>query len=377
MASSRTVNLIFATLAILPLLSGCGGKDEEKAAPDIARPVKLYTAGGVVAARTMRMAGETRAAKRADLAFRVPGLLIELPVREGERVKKGQHLARLDPADFESNLREALGRLAEARAKLEYDRVEYQRYARIRQKEPGAVSASRLNLKKAALDVSRAAVKAAEAAVAVARNQLAYTYLKAPFDGIIGKRYVDNHEFVLARQKIVYLQDLSTVEVLLDLPELMAAPVRRTEPKLFAEFPSAPGHLFPLEIKEFSTQADPYTQTYRLVLVMPAPENIHLLTGMSATVVIDFSGVATDAVEIIIPTIALFADEAGRSCVWVVDPKTWRVHKRAVTPGALTGQAGIRIEKGLAVGERIAISGVNMLHEGMKVRPFETGALGE
>jgi len=372
MAPSRTTNLIFATLATLLLLSGCGGDEEKQAPADITRPVKLITAGGILAGKTLRMSGETRASKRADLAFRVPGLLIELPVKEGQRVQKGQLVARLDPMDYQSNLREALGRLAQAKAKLAYDKAEYRRFVKIRQKEPGAVSESKINLKKAALGVSRAAVQSAEAEVAVARNQLAYTYLKAPFSGIIGKRYVDNHEFVTAKQKIVYLQDLSTIEVLLDLPELMAAPVRKTEPRLFARFASDPERKFPLEIKEFATQADPTTQTYRLVLVMPAPEGIRILTGMTATVIIEFPPGQELNTKIVIPTAALFSDTDGRTCVWVVDPETREVHKRIVKTGPLTGSDHIEILQGLKADDTLAVSGVTHLREGMKVRPYQT-----
>ncbi len=361
---------------VLFTLAGCQGEKEKDKTTEIPHPVKLISAGGILAGKTLRMSGETRASKRADLAFRVPGLLIELPVKEGQRVKKGQLIARLDPKDYQSQLREALGHLGQARAKLEYDKAEYARYVKIRQREPGAVSESKINLKKAALEVSKAEVQAAEAAVAAARDQLAYTRLKAPFDGIIGKRYVDNHEFVIAKQKIVYLQDLSHIEVLLDLPESMVAPIRKTHPKVFAQFASDPKRKFPLEIKEFATQADPYTQTYRVVLIMPAPEGIRILTGMTTTVIIDFSEAATEELEVIVPTIAVFADEQGRSCVWVVDPKTKEVHKRIVTTGELTGSDLITITQGLTPEEVIAISGVSMLREGMKVRPFDTSTLG-
>jgi RND family efflux transporter MFP subunit len=323
------------------------------------------------------MTGETRAAHRADLAYRVPGLLIDLPVKEGERVKRGQLVARLDPTDYESSLREAVARLGNAKAKLDYDTVEYQRYIKIKQIEPGAVSDSMVNLKKASVKVSAGEVQAAEAAVAAARDQLAYTYLKAPFDGIIGKRYVDNHEFVLAKQKIVYLQDFSRIEILVDLPELMVAPIRKTLPQLFAQFTSDPKRKFSLEIKEFATQADPYTQTYRVVLVMPAPEGIRILPGMTATVIIDFSEVSPTELAVVLPTLAVFSDEQGRSCVWVVDPKTHQVHRRVVTTGELTGHDKIRIEQGLSPNEVIAISGVSMLREGMTVRPFKTSMLGE
>ena len=71
----------------------------------------------------------------------------------------------------------------------------------------------------------------------------------------------------------------------------------------------------------------------------------------------------------VIPAIAVFADEAGRSQVWVMDPQTETVHKRPVTTGDLTGTASITIVEGLKQGETVVIAGVSQLREGMKIRP--------
>ena len=70
----------------------------------------------------------------------------------------------------------------------------------------------------------------------------------------------------------------------------------------------------------------------------------------------------------VIPAIAVFADEAGISHVWVVDKETMKVQKRKVKTGDLTGTAGIQILEGIGSGERIAITGVTQLREGMQVR---------
>ena len=98
---------------------------------------------------------------------------------------------------------------------------------------------------------------------------------------------------------------------------------------------------------------------------------------MTATVLIDFSEVKGALPEMVIDSIAVFADEEGRSCVWVVDTKTNKVHKRIVVTGELTGKDKIKIKKGLSVGDMIAASGVSSLREGMTVRRFETGNFGE
>ncbi len=355
---------------LLLLSSGCGKEKKERASPEISRPVKLLTVGGPSAGRTLRMSGEVRAAERADLSFRVPGLIVEMAVEEGQRVAAGQLLARLDPEDYRSRLRNAQGRLAKAKAKLRYDAAEYRRYRKIRQAEPGAVSESLLNLKRAALAMARAEVQSAEAAVAEAREQLAHTRLEAPFAGVVGRRYVDAFEFVTANRPVIHLQNFETLEILLDLPERMVMPIRRVNPRFFAEFAAAPGERHPLTIKAFATQADPLTQTYRMVLQTLAPANIRILPGMTATVVIELPPDAALDADITVPTVALFTDPDGRSCVWVVDPDTRRVHKRVVTTGRLTGRDRIEIRAGLKAGETIAVSGVSHLQEGMTVRPY-------
>ncbi|MDO9105818.1 MAG: biotin/lipoyl-binding protein [Methylovulum sp.] len=101
--------------------------------------------------------------------------MIELPVKEGQPVKKGDLLARIDPRDYETNLRNTMGTLCKAKAKLEYDIAEYQRYVNVKKKEAGAVSDSVLSLKKAAENVAKAELQSALAGVDAAKDQLAYT----------------------------------------------------------------------------------------------------------------------------------------------------------------------------------------------------------
>ena len=75
--------------------------------------------------------------------------------------------------------------------------------------------------------------------------------------------------------------------------------------------------------------------------------------------------------EFTIPVIALVADTAGQSQVWVVNQKDNSVHKRDVKTGPLKGSQEVRILSGLEVGEMIAISGVSRLREGMVIRPID------
>jgi multidrug efflux system membrane fusion protein len=355
----------------LALLSACGQSEEPAKAVETIRPIKLMKVGGSLAGKTKKLPGTVRAADRVDLAFQVPGTLAEFPVKEGQIVKKGTLVARIDPRDYETNLRNAEGTSAKAQAALAYAIAEYKRYVKVKETDPGAVSDSMVSLKRAAEKVARAELQSAKATVAAAKDQLEYTRLKAPFDGVIAQKYVDNYQEVQAKQAVLSLQNVTDVEVIIDVPELMITPIRKTLPRFYAEFTADPNRRFELRVKEFATQADSVTQTYRVVLVMPAPSGIRILPGMTVNVAIEFTEQAEAGAEILIPASAVFADDAGRPQVWVIDPNTMKAQRRAVTTGELSGGDSIRIVSGLNADETIAISGVSMLSEGQTVRALE------
>ncbi|MBW1786110.1 MAG: hypothetical protein JRK53_05740 [Deltaproteobacteria bacterium] len=124
-------------------------------------------------------------------------------------------------------------------------------------------------------------------------------------------------------------------------------------------------------LKEFATRADPATLTYQVVLTMPAPDDIRVLPGMTATVSGKGKAQESGAEKIIIPAIAVFADESGKSKVWIVDRGTMKVSARPVIAGELTGSASIRILSGLKPGDHVAVTGVAQLREGMQVRDLK------
>jgi multidrug efflux system membrane fusion protein len=419
--SIRTMACLMALFILF--LSACS-KEEEQAPPNkVVRPVKMMTVTSYQEAAKRSFPGKVRASKRVDLAFQVNGPLIELPVEEGQRVKEGDLLARIDPRDFEVNLRNAEGRLENAKASLKamqqarpedirrltaavnkaeaalkLGKAEYDRIMRIKAADPGAVSQGMVDralekkeraeaeLRNAqeelrigkvgarAEDVAakRAEIKSLAADVDAAKLQLSYTYLRAPYSGVISKRYVDNFQEIRAKDPIVSLDDISHVEILVDVPEAIIAKVRGAgKVNAVAEFSSAPGNQYPLTLKEYSTRADPKTQTYRVVLQMPQPADLNVLPGMTVNVISTSSPGEGGSGQIVIPADAVFADEAGTPHVWVVDKKTMKVQRRKVTTGNLRGTESIQVTDGLQAGETIAVAGVNQLREGMEVRPLD------
>lgn len=362
------VNISSVLIMLWIFLPSCSKEETIVTEKTVVRPVKMMT---LVSSGDMTKAnfpGKVRAAQRVDMAFQVSGPLIKLPIKEGDQVKKGDLLAQIDPKDFQTNLRKAEGQLARAKAMIERAQSDYDRILRIRKEDPGATSQAMVDQKRAALASTKADIKSLEAAVDGAKDQLSYTYLRAPFTGVIATRYADNFQEVRAKQAIVRLQDTTHIEILIDIPENVMATVKRGTASAFAEFAAAPGKQYELEIKEVAAKADPKTQTYRAVLTMVSPEEVNILPGMTANVVAQAQLGEGGGEQYVIPAIAVFADEAGNSNVWVVEPGSMTVHKRKVTTGNLTGKDSIQILEGLNSGEKIAVTGVVQLREGMQVR---------
>ncbi len=402
------------------LAAGCSPPASTR--PEVIRPVKtiVVSAGGEPHVRAFP--GKVEASKKVELAFQVPGLMIELPVREGQKVAKGDLIAQLRPDEFKARLTALQGQLDQSRAGLQALRsgdrpeqrlrlqaqlraadvklanalAEFNRYQRLIRSN--AISRSDLDLAETAyrvaqeeqrsarqllekgtiareedIDAKEAEVRGFEGRVAEANLQLEDTTLRAPYDGVIAKRFVENKQNVKAKEPIVRFQDVDEIEVAVDVPEtVMAADLLAADIlQLIAEFSGAPGLQFPVRITEIAQAADPTTQTFRVRVAMKVPEGVNLLPGMTATVTLTYRRAQILGSRILVPISAVFQDSAGEQAVWVVGPEG-NVARRPVKIGAATGSR-IEIVDGLQSGDRIAVAGMTQLREGMKVRDLGDG----
>lgn len=416
---NRAVPTSLYLIALTGFLILSCGKEEEKVTEEVIRPVKVMNIATGTDVLERKFSGKVRATQQVDLSFKVSGPLIKLLFEEGKAVKEGALIARIDPRDFETRLKGIKSSLSEASANLkamkkgarpedikvlesevdaaqanylaaeaQYKRykqlwekryvakADFDRYARNWDVTKAKLAAARQNLEKGKkgarkedIEAMQSKIRGLEAQQKAAQDALDDTYLKAPFSGVIAKKYVDNFQDVRAKQAIVSLQDISHVDILVDIPESLMAQLKgEGKADVFAQFAASPDKKYKLSLKEYSTEADPGTQTYRVVMTMPAPGDINILPGMTATVSGSKTGVGST--RIVIPAIAVFADENGDSNVWIINKETMIVQRRKVTSGELTGKDNIEIVDGLKPGEMIAVAGVSRLREDMKVRPL-------
>lgn len=345
------------------LLSGCGSEERELP-PPASRPVKLFTVGGGSKEAIRTFPGRVDATQRAELAFRVSGQLQELRIKEGDLVEEGQVLAKLDPTDYEIVVEDR---------QANYDNAE-------RNFTRGKELIVDGNISRLDYDRMEANYRTASAALTAAKQDLEYTVLTAPFQGRIARRNVENFEEVLARQTVIWLQNITELDIIFDLPESVVrsvrggvkdeGDVRSSEAagtvRAYAQFEGRSQRRFTLRPKELATKADDQTQTFRTTFTMDAPSDFNVLPGMTANVVIDLSEVVDkDAVKWI-PARAVQADSGLKPRVWVLDAETMTVTSRSVEVGRMSGRS-IQVLDGLDGGEEIVSVGGPYLAEGMLV----------
>jgi len=368
---NRSILLLLMTTLLV--LVACGEKEE--ITKDEVRLVKAMQLADVEPFGGRWFPGKATAVQEANLSFRVSGRVEQIPFNIGAEVKQGDLLARLDPQDYQVELNNAKAQMSRASAELDLAESEYARVARVFDKDPGAVSKSMVDVRKAQLDTAKAKVASAEAAMEKATDNLGYTFLKAPFDGVVVERYVEQFEDVQANQQIIRLLDTSSIEFTVQIPETLMEHIDKVITLgAYVVFDTYPGVKVPAKIKKVGKEASKTTRTYPVTLVMNQPESFKILPGMAGRAKGEravSTKVAADAgmVGIEIPVSAIFAADGGKSYVWIIDEQTHNVNRHEVQVVNLTEQGAL--VTGLETGRWIATAGVNTLVEGQQVRILE------
>ncbi len=342
--------------ALLPMMmltllfAGCE-RAPEPAPPDQSiRPARVFEVRVEGTTTVHEFVGRIEAAQTVDVSFEVSGPLEQLPVLEGQNVTAGALVAALDPTDFELALKEAEVQLRLARQDLE-------RKQQLLDKR---------GISQSLVDDARALFDLREVAVAQAREALSDTRIVAPFDAYVARRYTDNHVNVTGEDRIARLLDLNELFVVTSVPQSLAATASQDNVvSVTARFPFLPEQRFELTYRENTGEADAVAQTYEVTFAMPRPEGLNILPGMTATVFLELR--ANDSQDIRVPASSLVADAERNLFVWIYDPETSLVGRRAVTVGAAEG-SGVPVLSGLIGGEQIVASGATHLQDGMRIR---------
>jgi len=366
---NRLIVMLLLMTALLVLVA-CGEKKE--ITKDEVRPVKAMKLADPEPFGGRWFPGKATATQEVNLSFRVSGRVEQIQVDVGAEVKQGDLLAQLDPQDYQVELNNAEAQISKASAGLDLAESEYARVARVYDKDPGAVSKSMVDVRRAQLDTAKAQVISAKAALERAKDNLNYTFLKAPFDGIIVERFVEQFEDVRANQQIIRLLDTSSIEFTVQIPETLMEHIDKiAHIGAYVIYDAYPGVEVPAKIKKVGKEASKTTRTYPVTLIMDQPDAFKILPGMAGKAKGNKAASSKIAEEvgmvgIEIPISATFADDGGQTFVWLIDEQTKKVNRQEVKVVNLTEEGAL--VAGLEKGTWIVTAGVNTLVEGQQVR---------
>ncbi|MDX2322101.1 MAG: efflux RND transporter periplasmic adaptor subunit [Moritella sp.] len=324
--------------------------------------VKIETVQLAEASARLSFPAVAVAADKSSLSFRLQGEVTSVTVRPGDQVSAGQVLAQLDPTFY---------RLEVDDAKAEYAIADSQYRRSAKLVDQGYIAPSQFDELKAQRRISKARLD-------IAKLNLSFTQLKAPFTGIISHVPIQQFENVQIGQQVMNIHSTTTVDIQLQAPDIIYS--KSSAPQIEASRPgakviTADGNEYTANLKEFTTEPDPEVGSFVITLSMPMPADRFILDGMAVEVRADAQKLNIyKKNEPFIPLEAILNEDGDdlnltQKFVWVVNTDN-TVSKRQIVTDKVVND-GVRLSSGLAVGEKIVIAGGNRLREGQPIKILE------
>jgi macrolide-specific efflux system membrane fusion protein len=304
---------------------------------------------------------------QTQIKSKVGGQVIEVRVEEGEKVKTGQVLLRIDPTDYRRDVARMEAETAQYREAVGYSGLQLDRSQRA---QAGAIAAvAELDQAKHEAAMARARLRSAQVALETARDRLRYTEIEAPFEGTIIQRAIQPGEVVVPGvtatvegKALLVLADLSALLVKIDLNQIDVARVKRGQ-KADVTLDALPGKTYAAEVTRVAPAAAVSARgsaqghapdVFPVEAVLDVSQDLSAIKpGMTADVRI----LVDRKPKVLVLPIEAVVSEKGKSFVQVIDqskagkPTTTR---REVTVGARSDRE-LEVQSGLAEGARILI----------------------
>lgn len=375
-------NGVPAAIAALLLVSACGGgggEEQQQAGPPQGPvPVSFVTMREQPVTLSTVLPGRTVAFETSDVRPQVNGLVQSRLFQEGESVRAGQALYRIDPAPYQAAVASARAALTRARAATGSTAALARRYGEL--VRINAIARQEYENALTGADQARADVAAQQAMLRTAEIDLARTTIRAPISGRIGRSVFTAGALVSAQQAdpLATIQRLDPIYVdisqssadLLDLRQrIMSGEVAREGDAARVRLRLENGTVYETEgrLRFTDVSVDPATGTQSIRAVFANPRGL-LLPGMFVRAEL-IEG--TKANGILVPQRAVSRDERGRATAMVVGQGN-KVEPRQLTTSRTVGTDWL-VTGGLKAGDRVIVEGGGMLMPGMAVTPQPYG----
>lgn len=306
---------------------------------------------------TLPLSGSLRALNQAAVKAKVSGEVRDVLVREGEPVRAGQVIVRIDPTEYQAKVTQARGQMLAQRGQYENARQTYERNRDLVAR--GFISKTAFDKFQSELDVAKANLDAAEGGLAVAQKALADTVVKAPLDGMVAVRSVQPGEKVSPDTALLEVVDLRVLELEAPVPMADVGRVAIGQP---VQLDVEGAGRFEGKLVRINPAVTQGTRSIMVYVRVDNPEH-RLRAGMFAQGGLVL-GQRTGVVSVPITAVRT---EGKRAFVYVVENGV--LTERPVQLGIRDDSTGlVEIAGGLASGAQVVRSNLGTLRVGSQVR---------
>lgn len=352
-----------AALLCIVTLVACGG--EKKEVKDPVKPVKsgrILSVGGV---QTRTFAGTTQSGDEANLSFRANGLIELLRVKVGDKVKRGQLLAKLDQKDVRLNYEKAKSTLRSASIQLDTAKSSLERVKQLYM--ANNTSLNEYERAKNNLAAASSGYETAVKALDLQKSQLEYTKIVAPTAGIVTKVNAEKNEFTSAGAPVIVINSGDDMEINVGVPESYISRIRQGD-SVEAVVASIGSGKISGVITEVGFSS---SENVVFPVIVKVSEKIKALRpGMPADVSFRF-GNEKDEKRLVVPVLAVGDSSEGNYVFELVkEGEHYVAKKRIIKTGPLLTE-GFQVLSGIKENSIVAVAGLRSLYDGRKVKLME------
>ena len=346
------------------LFGACKEKVAQK--EEVLRPVRYQTVGNVDNQKTRTFSGVAKAGNEIKLSFRSGGVISEVNVSKGQKVKKGTLIAKLDNVEASLAYEQTVAALRSASSAMNTAKSELNRIKSLYEK--GSKALSDYEQAKNSYQNALSQHESAKKNKSIQATQLSYGIIKAPKDGLIADTDGGVGERVAAGHQFAILNAGDDMKIEIGLPENVVNKVK-TGMKADIVFASLDGKTLEGVVLEVAPITEEGTATYTTSIGINTPTKA-IKSGMTANVTFNFDNGTAQVQDVLIIPVKSVGEDGNGNFVFVIesaDGITGTVKKQKITLGELT-TSGFEVKSGIRKGQHIATAGLQTLLDGQKVK---------
>lgn len=370
-----TYALLIGGVAVMLCASACRQADSSEKP---LTPVRVEVVQSIPATGANTYSANIQPYQQVELAFKSNGYLSSIRqvkdsngrvrnIDQGDWVTKGTVLATVSQDDYKDKLTQANAQLARSQANYDRAKLSFDRMAVLY--KSGAATVSDYDTAQAQMLDTKASIDSSKASISEATIALQYCELRAPFDGWIVKRNVDEGQLVGPATNGFTISDVRSVKAVFGVPDTAMEHIRLGSPETVIT--DAVAGDFAGHVTSISPSADPKSRVYSVEVSIPNGDN-RLKAGMIASITIS-SGKGKEQVNVIsLSAVVRSLKQPNGFAVFMPDGDgdTVRVHTQEVQLGPTYGNT-IAVEQGLKPGDRVVTYGATIIKDGETVRVIQ------